>query len=85
VKKGSVNKYVTIDTKQFKRKNPEGAPLRASVTSLCPTLPHRNRYDFEFGQYYELLTSAKDNRLIPRPIPTEGEEGDCNESAQISY
>jgi hypothetical protein len=83
VKKGSqAAKHVTIDTKQFERLGPPGV-LRASVTSLCPTLPHGIIYDFEFGQYYELLTSAKDDRLIPRPIPTEGEEGDCNESAQI--
>ena len=85
VKKGSVNKYVTIDTKEFKKLNPKGAVLRASVTSLCPTLPHANPYDNEFGQYYELLTSAKPDRLIPRPIPSAGAEGDCNESAQISY
>jgi hypothetical protein len=85
VKKGSrAAKYVTIDTKEFKRLEPRGK-LRASITSLCPTLPHANRYDNEFGQYYELLRSPKADRLIPKPIPSAGIEGDCNESAQISY
>jgi hypothetical protein len=86
VKKGSrPTKYVTIDTTEFKKQNPKGAVLRASVTSLCPTLPTENLYDTEFGQYYELLTKPKDDRLIPRPIPSAGIGGDCNESAQISY
>jgi hypothetical protein len=85
VTKGSRTKYVTIDTKEFKRLNPKGAVLRASVTSLCPTLPRANPYDTEFGQYYELLTKPKPDRLIPKPIPSGGAEGDCNESAVISY
>lgn len=77
-------KYVTIDAKTFKKLDPMGI-LRASVTSLCPTLPHAHAYDHEFGQYYELLRGPKNDRLIPKDVASAGEGGDCNDPAQITY
>jgi hypothetical protein len=76
--------YIVIDTNQFLDLDPKGT-LRATISNLCPALPGPRDYDHEFGQYYELLNSPKNDRLIPKNIPAAGADGDCNDPSKITY
>jgi hypothetical protein len=55
------------------------------ITNLCPALPHRFKYDFEFTQYYHYLDSAFVDPPIPKIVPTASDPGDCNEPVFMAY
>jgi hypothetical protein len=70
---------------------------RATVTftNLCSEIPKDEKFDLEFGQFYELLQkprsltsgagTSRKNRLIPHPVPHLGRVGDCNDGAMIGH
>jgi hypothetical protein len=76
VSKGGVKWYITI-----LGGNDDSI---ASVSNLCGSIPQNERYDFEYGQYYEVLTVKCSNR--PVPIVTHmGDTADCDLMTRIRY
>jgi hypothetical protein len=97
LKQGRASSVVTIQTINASgTPSPTGSAI-VTFTNLCSQIPRSERFDLEFGQYYELLkggkvssagrtrSSTRPDRLIPNPVPAGGEVGDCNEGALIPY
>ena len=60
---------------------PDGAII--CFSNLCECLPVPDAYDFEFAQYYELLSVATPERLIP--FISHGGTQDCNDFCEATY
>lgn len=76
VSKGGVKWYITILA--------EKDDAIASVSNLCGSIPQNERYDFEYGQYYEVLTVKCSNRAVPI-VTHAGDTADCDLMTRIRY
>jgi len=56
-----------------------------SITNVCACLTQGEQYDVEFAQYYRLLQSFADDRLVPKEQLSMGEEADCDIPGVIEY
>lgn len=75
--KGGVKYLVTVRLES-------STSTSVSFTNLCSCIPQVERYDFEFGQYYEVLQAAYPDRLIPI-VSHLGDAADCDMMTQITY
>jgi hypothetical protein len=97
LKNGRASSQVTINAIDANGVPSSNGSATVTFTNLCSTVPHFEKFDLEFGQYYELLKrpaqagggkgkgATRPDRLIPQSIPKAGEGGDCNAMAFICY
>lgn len=52
------------------------------LSNLCNELPHTIDVDREFAQYYHVLQTVADDRLVPKVVAFGGDE-DCNRPTRI--
>jgi hypothetical protein len=94
---GRAPSLVTIQTINAAGVPSSKGTATVTFTNLCSCVPRFEKFDLEFGQYYELLkppiqsgvgkskSGARSDRLIPDPVPHGGEVGDCNDPGFISF
>ena len=86
---------VIVQTVNAARVPSVGGRATVTFTNLCTEIPQEEKFDLEFGQFYELLQkprsltsgagTSRKNRLIPHPVPHLGRVGDCNDGAMIGH
>jgi hypothetical protein len=100
LRNGPRSSVITIQTIEIQGGQPVPSPngsATVTFTNLCSRVPQSEKFDLEFGQYYELLakpngsgsakgrSSTRANRLIPKPFSDLGSGGDCNDGAIIPF
>jgi len=73
LKRRDETKHITLN---------ENTSPAVGFSNLCSELPHVVDVDHEFAQYYRLLENVGEDRLVPKVVPSGGDE-DCNRQAKI--